>query len=747
VNNALSNPSNPFYNSSIVYENTYWSFTINLDRKKMNPTIYPNEKICVELPNSNLWLSDTTNTSFFNFDSYINDLSIITASKNIITNLIYISPNTTIFKFKCIRPQYTNGYNDVSFILNSTYNATLAKNVYSGIANQITSLNQNSVIFNNITVGEINETNITNFNMIINLSKTFNTNNYKIIITNPSSVLCKYYGFTYNTVYDLSSTNIIKSTYKYIYQYNTTLDTNYLFTFLPNETNNGNINDISYNMYLIQNNNTYNNSNYSLDDLTNILNSNNNIKLGLTYQDNNKYNQFNTNIFSIGSQITNTEINPSNNLPTASTYAFTFTYNIINTMTQNDYELDISYNGRINNNTADLITNEINPIKYFGLNLSYKLTNNNIIGNKNISTNLFVNSRDSTISFIINPTLNLYGINIDSNNFVVTIPNGSYYQESLLNIINTNIQKQIANNKSLNSSFISTFFSSKIINNQIYCYFYTNINIIYTSKDYKLVFFDPYSFIKCVATASSISNASWDTTLGWTLGYHDFVDYKLNISSQTNNQYYLTSTNGNYTYNSSIDTLINQLEYKTLVNLTGDTTVSVNVFNYFLIVLDDFIQNHLNDGLITISKPETQIPAQSYASMANKVCDPVTGQIVSLSTSNGPTNKLSQKQLYALNAIQIANKINYNLNYSKGPYVQDIFGIVPIKPPSATGQTYVEFGGTLQNQERQYFGPVNIHRMSIQLVNDKGDIVDLNGSDWSFSLVCEQLYNSTSAQN
>ena len=152
----------------------------------------------------------------------------------------------------------------------------------------------------------------------------------------------------------------------------------------------------------------------------------------------------------------------------------------------------------------------------------------------------------------------------------------------------------------------------------------------------------------------------------------------------------------------------------------------------------------MNDGLVTISKPETQLPAQSYSYMANKVCDPTSGQIVSLSTTNIPGNNLTQKQLYALNAIQIANKINYSKNYSKGPYVQDIFGIVPIKAPSQTGQTYVEFGGTLQNQERQYFGPVNIHRMSIQLVNDKGDIVDLNGSDWSFSLVCEQLYNTTS---
>ena len=49
----------------------------------------------------------------------------------------------------------------------------------------------------------------------------------------------------------------------------------------------------------------------------------------------------------------------------------------------------------------------------------------------------------------------------------------------------------------------------------------------------------------------------------------------------------------------------------------------------------------------------------------------------------------------------------------------------------------------MQNQERLYFGPVNIRKMTIQLLNDRGDLVDLNRSDWSFSFICEQLYKST----
>lgn len=70
--------------------------------------------------------------------------------------------------------------------------------------------------------------------------------------------------------------------------------------------------------------------------------------------------------------------------------------------------------------------------------------------------------------------------------------------------------------------------------------------------------------------------------------------------------------------------------------------------------------------------------------------------------------------------------------------------MIPIKTNALdNGATYTEFGGTLQNQERIYFGPVNISRMSVKLLTDRGDVVDLNGADWTFSLIAEQLYQSS----
>ena len=57
-----------------------------------------------------------------------------------------------------------------------------------------------------------------------------------------------------------------------------------------------------------------------------------------------------------------------------------------------------------------------------------------------------------------------------------------------------------------------------------------------------------------------------------------------------------------------------------------------------------------------------------------------------------------------------------------------------------TGTLLVDFSGSLQDNSRVYFGPVNIDRMAVKLLDDKGNILNLNGNDWCLTLVCECLY-------
>jgi hypothetical protein len=82
-------------------------------------------------------------------------------------------------------------------------------------------------------------------------------------------------------------------------------------------------------------------------------------------------------------------------------------------------------------------------------------------------------------------------------------------------------------------------------------------------------------------------------------------------------------------------------------------------------------------------------------------------------------------------------------NYlAKAPTSSDILAILPVKTSTGmtTGSLLVEFSGSLQDNVRTYFGPVNIDRMAVKLLNDKGNVLNLNGNDWCFTLVCECLY-------
>jgi len=158
--------------------------------------------------------------------------------------------------------------------------------------------------------------------------------------------------------------------------------------------------------------------------------------------------------------------------------------------------------------------------------------------------------------------------------------------------------------------------------------------------------------------------------------------------------------------------------------------------------LDDFIQNHVGAGLITASSVENDLALPSYASRISYQCDPITGQkVAGIGTNNNFTN-VTAKQLYAMN--QIIEAQRSTSVYTAGPYMRDTFGIIPLKLNSQQfGSVYSEFGGTLQNQDRKYYGPVNIKKLSVKLMSDKGDIVDLNGTNWSFTVICEILNDQT----
>jgi hypothetical protein len=142
---------------------------------------------------------------------------------------------------------------------------------------------------------------------------------------------------------------------------------------------------------------------------------------------------------------------------------------------------------------------------------------------------------------------------------------------------------------------------------------------------------------------------------------------------------------------------------------------------------------------LKFSKNQISLPLPSYAAMSNFTCD-ICGNQISSGSTNVATNNLTLNQVYSLNQVLNAQQ-NQPKTYTTGPFVKDVFAYIPLKVSGLqNGQSYVETSGQLQQQERLYFGPINIYRMSITLYNDKGTVLDLNGTNFSFSFICEQLY-------
>ena len=197
------------------------------------------------------------------------------------------------------------------------------------------------------------------------------------------------------------------------------------------------------------------------------------------------------------------------------------------------------------------------------------------------------------------------------------------------------------------------------------------------------------------------------------------------------------------------------------VNTSGGNVANAIIDLYgtknLILVVDDFNQNHVNNGLISITETSKVLPLPNYyrPDLPFNVIPPTTvvnndltdfgdGSYVTYRDvpSMLPTSPriLTQAQIYTIN--EIMKNREKTVNYrNKAPTSPDIFAMIPMKHGGMKiGDFYVEFGSSLQINKRVYFGPVNIERLRIKLLDDKGNVVNLNGVDWSVTFVSENLY-------
>lgn len=221
---------------------------------------------------------------------------------------------------------------------------------------------------------------------------------------------------------------------------------------------------------------------------------------------------------------------------------------------------------------------------------------------------------------------------------------------------------------------------------------------------------------------------------------------------------------------------------------------------YFVVVLDDFNNNRPNQGIVSTVNSQRLRQMPSYATQpgfgtgsafpsrvssgafvaGQKQSNPSTGAAGGLCRyKKRDPRRFTIPQLYTMNAILDergaggpANKPADGAKRVEGPTASDSLCIVPLDGIEITqlrsagltkagegstsgsaleailkratllggGAPYTKFGDQLQARRREYFGPVNIDRVRVKLVDDKGQPVDLNGLDWVISLNVDMLY-------
>lgn len=234
-----------------------------------------------------------------------------------------------------------------------------------------------------------------------------------------------------------------------------------------------------------------------------------------------------------------------------------------------------------------------------------------------------------------------------------------------------------------------------------------------------------------------------------------FFDPTASLQCQTN------CVNQTYYVNQTLGWLMGFRLTTVFVDPNGNnpqSNLDLNGTKYLILVIDDYNQNHVNNGLVSITETtNSNIKMPSYYSpdlpyvCSNTNIVSSSSDLLIASKSNFSFNSipilvpsaprtLTQSQIYTIN--EINKNRNNNTNYkSKAPTSPDILSILPIKSTGAsTGSMLIEFSGSLQDNARTYFGPVNIDKMHVKLLDDKGNVLNLNGCDWCVTLICECLY-------
>lgn len=193
-----------------------------------------------------------------------------------------------------------------------------------------------------------------------------------------------------------------------------------------------------------------------------------------------------------------------------------------------------------------------------------------------------------------------------------------------------------------------------------------------------------------------------------------------------------------------------------VVSATAQSLVDASGTKYITLSLDDYKTNRLNRSIVSVNTtPKTPISLPTYY---NESIPQYRDGTTRVHVIQSDPRSLTAKQIFTINAIsdqQLTNQqilaqrfITYdssNLLAKISLKRTDWGKTTTITSPmeaidNGPGRLIPEASGPLQQQMREYFGPVDINTMAVSLYDDKGNLLGLNGMDWSFSLLVKCIY-------
>lgn len=351
-----------------------------------------------------------------------------------------------------------------------------------------------------------------------------------------------------------------------------------------------------------------------------------------------------------------------------------------------------------NNNLRTFFLNvKFKLIEYIDLQSSMVTTNNTYKKTIYINTKFrkIINSSPSDITFNLSETLKnvtelalidcsipftWYNIESHYNYFIIEkndgtkynidISNGRYNKETLISNINKKLDSEINYDNSPKISFVLDSITNKV-----------EINIE-DNKIYTIIFHNENNFL--------------DKNLGTILGFNDI---SLNLHS----------------------------------NLVANNVLNLNIYDYFFVVLDEFNNFKNNSELVTMALSEKRFNI-NYTFLNDLSISDTTNNIPTYNTHGFGPQLITTAENYTINELIQANSNINNENRSQITTTNDILAIIPINTNGLIfGIDYLSFDND-NSFIRSYNGKVDIQRMHIKLVDNYGNLVNLNGSNWSLTV-------------